>query len=385
MFTEYTGNRQFDLQLNRTFATILDRAGMETIAATTLPRLRTTSQITKLAQGLAERFSSEGDEDAAWRLHELAAFYLGADDPRKRRFIDAMSASFDEAHRSLALTRHAVPYRGGELTAMRWEADPTDRAQAPAGTPTTLIMMNGFDGYVEEIIDFASHFPTRPFDVIAFDGPGQGHTVLAGMPLEPQWERPTNAVLNYFGIESAAALGVSFGGYLVTRAAAYCPRISHVIAFDMMYRLLDGLTAPLPRPLRPIADAVVGNPRPAWLIDAALRTTSRLNADLSWKLQQAQHLTGLHRPSHVLRAFGDYTMEPLEGLITQPCLVLAGDADQYVPFERLGDVRRALRNAETLEVHAFHHAQDPDMAQHCQIGDLDRAFAIMGDWLSGRA
>ena len=381
MFTEYTGNRQFDLQLNRTFATILDRAGMETIAATTLPRLRTTSQITKLAQGLAERFSSEGDADAAWRLHELAAFYLGADDPRKRRFIDAMSASFDEAHRSLALTRHAVPYRGGELTAMRWEADPTDRAQAPAGTPTTLIMMNGFDGYVEEIIDFASHFPTRPFDVIAFDGPGQGHTVLAGMPLEPQWERPTNAVLNYFGIESAAALGVSFGGYLVTRAAAYCPRISHVIAFDMMYRLLDGLTAPLPRPLRPIADAVVGNPRPAWLIDATLRTASRLSADLGWKLQEASHLTGLSRPSEVLRAFGDYTMEPLEGRITQPCLVFAGDADQYVPFERLGDVRRALENSASLDVRAFHHAQDPDMAQHCQIGDLDRAFAIMGDWL----
>lgn len=381
MFTEYTGNRQFDLQLNRTFAPILDRAGMETIAATALPQLRTTDQITELAQGLAERFSSEGDADAAWRLYELAAFYLGADDPRKRRFIDAMSASFDEAHRGLALTRHAVPYGDGELTAMRWEADPTDRAQAPAGTPTTLIMMNGFDGYAEEIIDFASHFPTRPFDTIAFDGPGQGHTVLAGMPLEPQWERPTNAVLDYFGIESAAALGVSFGGYLVTRAAAYCPRISHVIAFDMMYRLLDGLTAPLPRPLRPITDAFVGNPRPALLIDAALRTASRLSADLAWKLQQASHLTGLSRPSEVLRAFGDYTMKPFEGRITQPCLVLAGDADQYVPFERLGDVRRALENSASLDVRAFRHAQDPDMAQHCQIGDLDRAFAIMGDWL----
>ena len=179
MFTEYTGNRQFDLQLNRTFAPILDRSGMETIASTTLPRLRTTDQITELAWRLAERFSSEGDARAAWRLYELAAFYVGADDPRKRRFIDAMSASFDEAHRGLALTRHAVPYRDGELTAMRWEADPTDRAQAPAGTPRTLVMMNGFDGYAEEIIDFASHFPTRPFDVIAFDGPGQGHTVLA--------------------------------------------------------------------------------------------------------------------------------------------------------------------------------------------------------------
>ena len=384
MFNEYTGNRQFDLQLNRTFAPILDRVGMDTIATATLPHVRSTQQITALAQSLAERFESKGDADAAWRLYELAAFYLGTDDPRKRRFIDAMSASFDEAHRGFALTRHAVPYRGGELTAMRWEADPADRAQAPEGTPRTLLMLNGFDGYAEEIIDFASHFPTRPFDIITFDGPGQGHTALAGMPLEPEWERPTDAVLDYFRVDSAAALGVSFGGYLVMRAAANCPRISHVIAFDMMYRLIDGLTVPLPRPLRPIADAVVRNPRPAWLIDAALRVAPRFSADLAWKLRQASHLTGLSRPSEVLRAFGNYTMEPLEGRITQPCLVLAGDADQYVPFERLGDVRRALRNAESLDVRVFRHAQDPDMAQHCQIGDLDRAFAIMGEWLSGQ-
>ena len=381
MFTHYTGNRQFDLQLNRTFQPILDRAGMDEIAATTLPRLRSTKEITTLAQRLAERFSSEGDADAAWRLYELAAFYLGVGDPRKGRFIDAMSAAFDEAHEGHALTRHAVPYRGGQLTAMRWEADPADRAQAPAGTPTTLVMMNGFDGYAEEIIDFASHFPTRPFDIISFDGPGQGHTALAGVPLEPEWERPTDAVLDYFGVESAAALGVSFGGYLVMRAAAHCPRITHVIAFDMMYRLLDGLTAPLPRPLRPLADAIVGNPRPAWLIDAALSVAPRFSADLAWKLQQARHLTGLSRPSEVLRAFGAFTMAPLEGAIHQPCLVLAGDADQYVPFERLGDVRRALANAAELDVHTFHEAEDPDMAQHCQIGDLDRAFAIMGEWL----
>lgn len=381
MFTEYTGNRQFDLQLNRTFQPILDRAGMDEMAATTLPQLRSTREITTLAQRLAERFSSEGDADAAWRLYELAAFYLGAGDPRKGRFIDAMSAAFDEAHKGLALARHAVPYRGGELTAMRWEADLVHRELAPAGTPHTLVMMNGFDGYAEEIIDFASHFPTRPFDVITFDGPGQGHTALAGTPLEPEWERPTDAVLDYFGVESAAALGVSFGGYLVMRAAAHCPRITHIIAFDMMYRLLDGLTVPLPRPLRPIADAVVANPRPAWLIDAALGVAPRFSADLAWKLQQARHLTGLSKPSEVLRAFGDYTMAPLEGAIRQPCLVLAGDADQYVPFERLGDVRRALANAAELDVRAFHEAEDPDMAQHCQIGDLDRAFAIMGEWL----
>ena len=52
------------------------------------------------------------------------------------------------------------------------------------------------------------------------------------MPLEPRWELPTNTVLDYFDLDSAAALGLSFGGYLVMRAAAHVPRISHVVAFD---------------------------------------------------------------------------------------------------------------------------------------------------------
>ena len=382
MFTEYTGNRQFDLQLNRYLGPILDRPGMDRLTTSTLARIRSASQIAQFAGRMAARFDAEGDAAAAWRLYFLAAFYLPEHDQRKRHFIDAASRNFDASHAHLAMRRHTVPYKDGSLTAIHWQADPDDRARFP-DAPSTLVMMNGFDGYAEEIMGFAEYFPCRPFDIITFDGPGQGHTALAGMPLEPEWERPTDAVLDYFGVDSAAALGVSFGGYLVMRAAANCPRISHVIAFDIMYRLIDGLTVPLPRPLRPIADAVVRNPRPAWLIDAALRVAPRFSADLAWKLRQASHLTGLSRPSEVLRAFGNYTMEPLEGRITQPCLVLAGDADQYVPFERLGDVRRTLRSAESLEVRAFHHAQDPDMAQHCQVGDLDRVFAIMGDWLSG--
>lgn len=383
MFTEYTGNRQFDLQLNRTFAPILDRIGMDTIATATLPRVRSTEQITALAQSLAERFSSKGDADAAWRLYFLAAFYLPEHDQRKRHFIDAASRNFDASHTHLAMRRHTVPYKDGSLTAIHWQADPDDRARFP-DAPSTLVMMNGFDGYAEEIIDFASHFPTRPFDIITFDGPGQGHTVLADIPLEPEWEHPTEAVMDYFGIESAAALGVSFGGYLVTRAAAHCPRITHVIAFDMMYRLLDGLTLPLPAPIRPLAASIVERARPAWLFDATMSVATHANADLAWKLQQARQLTGLDKPSDVLRALGAYTMEPLAGMIHQPCLVMAGDADQYVPFERLSDVRRILAGAASLDVHAFHEAEDPGMAQHCQIGDLDRAFAIMGDWLSGR-
>ena len=384
MFTEYTGNRQFDLQLNRTFAPILDRVGMDRIATTKPPNIRSTKQITTLAQRLAERFSSEGDAAAAWRLYFLAAFYLPEHDQRKRHFIDAASRHFDASHTHLAMRRHTVPYKDGSLTAIHWQADPDDRARFP-DAPSTLVMMNGFDGYAEEIMGFAEYFPCRPFDIITFDGPGQGHTALAGMPLEPRWELPTTAVLDYFDLDGAAALGLSFGGYLVMRAAAHVPRISHVVAFDMMYRLLDGLTLPLPAGVRPLAASIVERARPAWLIDATMSVAARASADLAWKLQQARHLTGLDKPSDVLRALGAYTMEPLAGMIRQPCLVMAGDADQYVPFERLSDVRGILAGAASLDVRTFHEATDPGMAQHCQIGDPHRAFRIMGNWLVGPA
>ena len=296
MFTEYTGNRQFDLQLNRYLGPILDRPGMDRLTTSTLAHIRSTSQITQFAGRMAARFDAEGDAAAAWRLYFLAAFYLPEHDQRKRHFIDAASRNFDASHTHLAMRRHTVPCKDGSLTAIHWQADPDDRARFP-DAPSTLVMMNGFDGYAEEIMGFAEYFPCRPFNIITFDGPGQGHTALAGMPLEPQWERPTEAVLDYFGVDSAAALGASFGGYLVMRAAAYCPRISHVIAFDMMYQLLDGLTMPLPRPLRPIAEAVISRARPAWLINGLMGIAPRFSADLAWKLCQARHLTGLHRPS----------------------------------------------------------------------------------------
>ena len=186
MFTHYTGNQQFDLQLNRAFEPILDRREVQRAAEQDAPHLRSTHDITSLAYALARTCDAAGDPEAAWRLYALSAFYIPSADPRKRDYIAAMSRAFDEAHHGLGLTRHSIPYRDGELTAMRWEADTLDRAQAPAGSPRTLLMMIGFDGYAVEIIDFASYFPTRPFDIIAFDGPGQGHTALAGMTLEPE-------------------------------------------------------------------------------------------------------------------------------------------------------------------------------------------------------
>ena len=52
--------------------------------------------------------------------------------------------------------------------------------------------------------------------MIAFDGPGQGGARrLAGLPFEPDWERPVAAVLDRFALDRASLVGMSMGGGIV--------------------------------------------------------------------------------------------------------------------------------------------------------------------------
>ena len=119
MFVKYTGNRQFDLQLNRVFDPLLNREGMDAVSTDLLPRIKSTHDITRLALQSAQHFDKVDDADAAWRLYELAAFYLPRNDPHKQEFIDSMSHRFDCAYAGQGFTRHKIPYGGGKLTAMR--------------------------------------------------------------------------------------------------------------------------------------------------------------------------------------------------------------------------------------------------------------------------
>ncbi len=91
----------------------------------------------------------------------------------------------------------------------------------------TIVIHGGFDSFIEEFYSLAVYFSNHGYEVILFEGPGQGAALKKyGLPLTYQWEKPVKAILDYFHLDNVTLLGISMGGWLCFRAAAFEPRIT---------------------------------------------------------------------------------------------------------------------------------------------------------------
>ena len=55
-------------------------------------------------------------------------------------------------------------------------------------------MIGGFDSYIEEFLPILLALRDRGFDVIGFEGPGQGGALEdSGLQMTPNWEQPLSA------------------------------------------------------------------------------------------------------------------------------------------------------------------------------------------------
>lgn len=104
----------------------------------------------------------------------------------------------------------------------------------------TILAFGGFDSFIEEFYCLWATLAEAGYEVIAFEGSGQGEALRRyGLPFDHDWEKPTGAALNYFGVPEAALIGMSMGGYWAIRAAAFDKRITGVIAFPPVYDWME--------------------------------------------------------------------------------------------------------------------------------------------------
>jgi pimeloyl-ACP methyl ester carboxylesterase len=374
-YHELHPNVSLNFQLNRFYGWANEGKMLDEIREAA-PRISSYDDWTREMLQLSDNALGAGRLLPAAYYSRGAQFFLDPDDPRYepalQRFLDNVLAGngvTEDRH-------HLVPYQGTHLSAYRFTPD------RPRGT---IVVFGGFDSYIVEWLPAAIALRDAGLDIVIFDGPGQGTVLDAGTPMTPDWHLPVAAVLDHFGLSDVTLMGFSLGGCLVLRAAAREPRVSRVVAFDIMTDLFECVT----RSPAGLAIASIGANAeriPAPVIDAAVEALGKVDLLTEWAFKQANRVMGVTTPSAALTAWQKYRTDDVSPMVTQHVLLMAGVNDHYVPLHQLGDQVLTLFAAPSVSARVFTEAEQAQ--NHCQIGNTGLAIRVILDWLDasgGRA
>lgn len=350
---------------------------------------------------LAERVAHEGWQDRPAtpvtgrdRAFRAAAYYRAADfylhgdpaDPRIKITWAEARDQFDQAIAEMvpAGERATIAADGFEIPAIFYRAS-RDSAPGPTGrdsTPRpTVLMFNGFDGSQEEMLHVCGFAALeRGFHVVTFEGPGQP-TVLReqGLGFRHDWEAVVSPVIDFCEtvpeIDSGrlALLGLSFGGYLAPRAAAFEPRIAAVITIDGLFDGYESVTNLLPLQIRSLLDG-----RDADGFNAAIRHAMDKSMGLRWWIEQGLWAFRVGTPYELYDHARLYTLDGVVDKIACPVLVCQATADDVNPGQA-GRLADALGARATLR--SFTAGESA--AAHVHPGAWVLMNGVVFDWLTG--
>jgi pimeloyl-ACP methyl ester carboxylesterase len=365
MFYEYVkGNRQMNLQLNRQLEGLHDTPEVKADLAIAIPQLKDLESWYFIWNELGKKREVTRDYKLASAYFALAQFYLKADDPNKKTTVHKYIDNFYRNLSSVDYESFQVPYENSFLPAIRLNINPNARK--------TLLIINGFDSFMEEILSVSSLFKGTDYSVILFDGPGQGRALIDhDLKFTPYMEKPVGALFDYFQLDEVDALGISWGGYFVVRAAAFEKRIKRIACLDFFYDGLHAFTSGLPKKMAAKLAQLLKHGDKKVLNDY-LSPMIKQNIDLQFVFNKGYENTGEDNPYDLLNNLSRHTVKGIGHLVTQDTLLLAGQEDQYVPIEDLPLEQAELSNAHTLKTKIF--TKETGGEQHCQAGHYDLAL-----------
>lgn len=362
-FQNFHSNRFFNLQLNRWYS--FGFARLEDLQ-------KAASEISNVNDYIAAFLSLARAAEAANRLENAAFYYRAAEfltapsHPDKIKLYDKFIGLFYEAFREDHIERHQIAYDNGFLPAMRL---------APSGKANrgTIVIHGGFDSLIEEFYCFWEFFADAGYEVIAFEGPGQGGALRKhGLLFTHEWEKPVGAVLDFFHLSDVTLLGISMGGYWCLRAAAFEKRIRRVIAFPPLYDWMESTH----RFNRVLVNIMM---RWEWLMRRSVLLKMKTPL-MEHVINHTLFITGKKDPLEVVRWQLAMNKKNLHSeLVDQDVLLLAGEKDFFQPVILYYKQKQALINARSVTGRVF---TEIDKAEnHCGIGNVGLPLEVMLKWL----
>jgi len=319
----------------------------------------------------AESALADGDLRRAAFHVRAAEFFVRGDDPDKQplraRFVELFQRSrgMDDGDRD------RIPFGVGWLPAYRFGAG--------EGAKGTVVVFGGFDSYIEELFPIMDGLRGAGWDVVGFEGPGQGGALEeAGLPFVMEWEQPVAAVLDHYALSEVCLLGISMGGGLAVRAGAFEPRVRRIVCDDVLFDFLDASLQQVPAVPRA---ALTGLLRAGadTAINALVYRAMRRSPVLEWGLRQGMHVFGVDSPAVFLRTAARFRIAAYSPRVSADVLLLAGAEDHYVPLRQFHQQMAALTGARSVSGHILTRA---DHAQaHCHVGNVGLTIDLITSWL----
>ncbi len=338
-------------------------------------------------RGIAEDCIARGHEVSAreaWlrasNYYRAAEFYLHGDphDPRIAELFAKSTTCFDRALdlQGVTVERVEIPYEGTTLPGIFYKADDSSVPRA------TLLLQTGYDGTMEELHAGARAANLRGWHCLTFEGPGQGRVIRQrALPFRFDWEKVVTPIVDYVLARSdvdparLALMGLSLGGYLAPRAAAFEHRLAACIAnggvFDFMgSRIPPAFTrAQFVEMVENMPDAF--NQR----IEAQMEEDS----ELRWAVANGMFTFMASNPAEWMRDALRFELTDVAAQIRCPTLVV--DCEEEASFE--GEARKlydALSCARTFML----FTREEGAEDHCQVATPLLSQQRIYDWLADR-
>lgn len=317
---------------------------------------------------LAEEAETDNRLINAAFYYRAAEFYILKETGEKKELYDKFIDLFDRAFRNDSIERFEVPYQGTYLPAMK--VVPSDIKRG------TVVIHGGFDSFIEEFYSWIAYFAEAGYEVIAFEGPGQGGARRKyDLAFDYEWEKPVAAVLDFFTLDNITLLGISMGGWLCLRAAAFEPRITRVIANGHAHDYMQCMP-----PFLWNIHMIFFNHLRDWSNKMALKKIEQGRSMDAWFAAQLMYISKKEMPLDAFDTFIALCEENLRPkLVKQDILILSGRKDHFIPNKMHQKQLDVLTNAKSVTGRVFtkeEHAQN-----HCQIGNVGLALKVMVDWI----
>lgn len=312
----------------------------------------------------------------ASNYYRTAEFYRRDDPASDSVAVELYSASRETFRAAAALLDTPVeairiPFEGTSLPGYLFLVDDSGRPRP------TIIYTNGFDSTAEEsYFAIAAAALARGYNVVAYDGPGQGAALREqGLVFRSAWEEVLTPVIDFavarpeVDASKVVIFGYSMGGYLVARAAAFDSRPAAIVLDDGIYDFYSAVSRMLPPFL------VEWVERGDSAVEPVVRLLMTASTQLRWAVRNGMWTFGVSSATELFAAFRDFTLAGITDRITMPALVFGAENDQFFRGEP-ECAAAAIPQATLITLR-----EDEGAGEHCHVGAMSRFHQKMFDHL----